>query len=107
MTELFNLHTARGIALLVSFIVMAILGVWLIYESINLVIINRRIRKLKQALEELGTMPLDEWEVKWADYIQKGYIECGDPHRQEIEEDMEFFHKELEELKKGGEDGRD
>ena len=103
MTELFNLHTARGFALFVSFIGMAILGVLLIHGLISLVIINRRLRKMAQALEELGTMPLDEWEGKWADYIQKGYIECGDPHRQEIEEDMEFFHKELEELKKGGE----
>jgi len=95
-----DLHTSRGIALLVCCIVMAIFSVSLIYNLIHLVIINRQIRKLEQALKELDTMPLDEWEAKWADYIQKGYIECGDPHRQEIEEDMEFFHKELEELKK-------
>lgn len=102
MTELFDLHTSRGIALFVLFIGMVILGVWLIHGLICLVIINRRLRKMAQALEELDTMPLDEWEAKWADYIQKGYMECDDPHRQDIEEDMEFFHKELEELKKGG-----
>ena len=105
MAELFDLHTARGITLLVCCIAIAILSVWLIYGLISLVIINRRLRKMAQALEELDTMPLDEWEAKWANYIQKGYIECNDPHRQEVEEDMEFFHKELEELKKGDKDG--
>ena len=102
MTELFDLHTSRVITLLVCCIAIAILSVWLIYEMISIVIIRRRIRKLAQALKELDTMPLDKWEAKWANYIQKGYIECNDPHRQEIEEDMEFFHKELAELKKGG-----
>lgn len=67
---------------------------------INLVIINRRIRKLKQALEELGTMPLDEWEAKWADYIQKKYEECDDPHHDEVEADMQYFKEIREQLDK-------
>ena len=100
MTELFDLHTSRGFALFVSFIGMAILGVWLIHGLISLVIINRRLRKIAQALEELGTMPLDEWEAKWADYIQKGYIECDDPHHDEVENDMKFFKEIREELDK-------
>ena len=100
MTELFNLHTARGIALMVCCIAMAILSVWLIYESISLVIINRQIRKLNQALEELGTMPLDEWGAKWADYIQKGYIECDDPYKDDVEQDMKFFKEIREQLNK-------
>ena len=91
MAQLFDLHTARGIALFVSFIGMAILGVWLIHGLISLVIINRRLRKTAQALEQLGTMPLDEWEAKWADYIHKGYIECDDPHKDDVEADMKFF----------------
>lgn len=100
MVELFDLHTARGIALLMVFIVIVILGVWLIYGLISLVIINRRLRKMAQALEELDTMPLDEWEAKWADYIQKGYIECDDPHHDEVEDDMKFFKEIRDELNK-------
>ena len=97
-----DLHTARGIALFVLFIGIAILGVWLIQGLISLVIINKKLRKMAQALEELGTMPLDEWEAKWREFVQKEYNKCDDPHRQEVEENMAFFRKELEELKKGG-----
>jgi hypothetical protein len=100
MFELFDLHTARGFLLFVSFVVMAILGVMLIHGLISLVIINRRLRKMAQALEELGTMPLDEWEAKWADYIHKGYIECDDPHKDDVEQDMKFFKEIRDELNK-------
>lgn len=100
MVELFDLHTARGIAFLVCCIDMAILGVYLIYESINLVIINRRICKLKQALEELGTMPLDEWETKWSEFVNKGYEELNDPNHDEVEDDMKFFKEIRDELNK-------
>jgi len=61
------------------------------------------IAKFQTAKKELREMPIDEWEAKWGEFVQKEYDKCDDPHRQEIEEDMEFFHKELEELKKGGE----
>ena len=98
MVEMFDLHTERGIALLVCCIAMAILGVFLIHGLISFVIINRRLRKMAQALEELGTMPLDEWETKWADYIQKGYIECNDPHKDDVEQDMKFFKEIREQL---------
>jgi hypothetical protein len=43
-------------------------------------------------------MPLDEWETKWADYIQKGYIECNDPHKDDVEQDMKFFKEIREQL---------
>jgi len=95
-----DLHTSRGIALLVCCIAMAILGVWLIHGLISLVIINRRLRKMAQALAELDTMPLDEWETKWADYIHKGYIECDDPHKDDVEQDMKFFKEIREQLDK-------
>lgn len=100
MADLFDLHTTRGIALVVSFIGIAILSVWLTHGLISLVIINRRLRKMAQALEELDTMPLDEWEAKWADYIHKGYIECDDPHKDDVEQDMKFFKEIREQLDK-------
>ena len=45
-------------------------------------------------------MPIDEWESKWGEFVQNEYSKCNDPHRQEVEENMKFFRKELEELKK-------
>ena len=60
--------------------------------------------KCQTALKELHEMPIEEWEAKWGEFVQKEYDKCDDPHRQEIEEDMEFFRKELAELKKGEQD---
>lgn len=79
---------------------MSVFAIGFMYCLVRLIVETFHSNKTKQAMQELGTMPLDEWEAKWADYIQKKYEECDDPHRQEAEEDMEFFHKELEELKK-------
>lgn len=61
-----------------------------------------KVHKIQTALRELHEMPIDEWESKWGEFVQKEYNKCNDPHRQDVDEDMEFFHKELEELKKGG-----
>lgn len=60
--------------------------------------------KIQTALKELHEMLIDEWEAKWGEFVQNEYNKCHDPHRQEIEEDMEFFRKELEELNKGCKD---
>ena len=95
-----DLQTIKGIVCVALAIVIVVSVVMLVYSLIQLVICNRDIRKLKQAMQDLDTMPIDDWEAKWGDYIQKKYEECDDPHRQEVEEDMEFFRKELEELKK-------
>ena len=100
MAELFDLHTAKGIALLVCCIAMAILGVWLIYNLISLVIINRRLRKMAQALEELDTMPLDEWEAKWAEFVNKDYEKLNDPNHDEVVADMQYFKEIREQLDK-------
>ena len=100
MVELFDLHTARGIALLVCCIWMAILGVWLIHGLISIVIINRRIHKLKQALEELGIIPLDEWEVKYAEFVNKEYEKLNDPNHDEVVADMRYFKEIREQLDK-------
>lgn len=95
-----DLHTARGIALLVCCIVMTISSVSLIYNLIHLVIINRQIRKLEQALKELDTTPLDEWEAKWAEFVNKGYEKLNDPNHDEVVADMQYFKEIREELNK-------
>jgi len=77
------------------------LAVILVVILIRGAIALHNIAKLKTAKKELREMPIDEWESKWGEFVQKEYNKCDDPHRQEIDEDMEFFHKELEELKKG------
>jgi uncharacterized short protein YbdD (DUF466 family) len=50
-------------------------------------------------------MPIDEWEAKWAEYVQGEYNKVDDPHREEVESDMEFFRECREESKKGGQNG--
>lgn len=75
----------------------------IIYCFCRLIHINVVLFKTHKAMSELHTMPIDEWEEKWGEFVQREYHKCNDPHRKEIEEDMEFFRKELEELKKGGE----
>lgn len=104
MVELFDLHTARGITFILSLVIMSVFVIGFMYCLVRLTIETFHSHKIKQAMQELGTMSLDEWEAKWADYIHKGYIECNDPHRQEVEENMEFFRKELAELKKEEQD---
>ena len=97
-----DLHTSRGIALLVCCIVMAIFSVSLICNLIHLVIINRQIRKLEQALEELGTMSLDEWEAKWAEFVNKDYEKLNDPNHDKVVADMQYFKEIREQLDKEG-----
>lgn len=87
-----------------SKILLFIAVVAIIYGFLRVASSELKLYKLNKALSELHKMPLDEWEAKWGEFVQKEYNKCKDPHRQEIEEDMEFFHKELEELKKGGQD---
>ena len=82
----------------IALVMAAILVITLIRCAISL----HKTAKLQTAFKELHEMQIEEWEAKWGEFIQKEYDKCKDPHRQEIEEDMEFFHKELEELKKGG-----
>ena len=74
-----------------------VLVIMLVYAAISI----HKTHNIQTALRELHEMPIDEWESKWGEFVQKEYDKCDDPHRKEIEEDMEFFHKELEELKKG------
>lgn len=80
------------------------LAVILVIILIRGAIALHKLAKLQTAQKELREMPIDEWEAKWGEFVQEEYNKCDDPHRQEIEEDMEFFRKELEELKKGGQD---
>lgn len=78
------------------------MAVILVITLIHYAISIHKEHKIQTALRELHEITIEEWEAKWGEFVQKEYDKCDDPHRQEIEEDMEFFHKELEELKKGG-----
>lgn len=86
-----------------SKILLAIAVAAIIYGFLRLAYIDVKLSKLHKALSELHKLPLDEWESKWGKFVQKEYDKCDDPHKQEVEDDMEFFRKELEELKKGDE----
>ena len=59
---------------------------------------------MQTALKELNELPLDEWEKKWAEFVQNEYNKIDDPHREEVESYMEFFKKCREELEGGGEE---
>ena len=86
---------SNGIYIVLGMAVIAVVALICCAISVH------KVSKLQTALKELHEMPIEEWEAKWGEFVQKEYDKCDDPHRQEIEEDMEFFHKELEELKKG------
>lgn len=77
------------------------MAVILVITLIRCVFAIHKADKLTTALKELYEMPLNAWERKWGEFVQNEYSKCNDPHRQEVEEDMEFFHKELAGLKKG------
>lgn len=100
MVELFDLHTARGITFILSLVIMSVFVIGFMYCLVRLTIETFHSHKIKQAMQELGTMSLDEWEAKWADYIHKGYIECNDPHKDDVEQDMKFFKEIREQLDK-------
>ena len=72
---------------------------------IRVAISMHKVYKLRTALSELHEMPIDEWEAKWANYVQKEYNKVDDPRREEVESDMAFFRECREESKKGGQDG--
>lgn len=80
------------------------LAVILVIILIRGAIALHNIAKLQTDLKELHEMPIDEWETKWADFVQREYNKCDDPHHEEVEADMEFFKKCREELKKGDND---
>ena len=80
-------------------IILLALVIAVIYCLINLLLIAIDLRKIQNALIELNTMPLDEWEAKWGEWVDKEYNKCDDPHREEVERDMEFFKKCREEAK--------
>lgn len=86
-----------------SKILLLIAVVAIIYGFLRVAYSELKLHKLHKAMSELHKMPIDEWKSKWGEFVQNEYSKCNDPHRQEVEEDMEFFRKELEELKKGGE----
>lgn len=88
-----------------SYILIFIGVVYIIYGVFRMLYIDIKLHKLHEAKSDLHRLPLEEWEAKWGEFVKQEYGKCDDPHRQEIEEDMEFFHKELEELKK--EDGNE
>jgi hypothetical protein len=83
------------------------LAVILVIILIRGAIALHNIAKLQTAKKELREMPIDEWESKWGEFVQKEYDKCDDPHRQEMEECMEFFKQFIRESEKGGQDGRD
>ena len=85
-------------------IIIAIVIVAVMYGYLRVAYSEYKLHKLRKAMSELHKTPIDEWEAKWGEFVQTEYDKCDDPHRQEIEEDMEFFRKELEELKKGDND---
>lgn len=78
---------------------VAILVIALIRGAVS----AHKVAKLQTALSELHEMPIDEWEAKWANYVQEEYNKVNDPHREEVESDMEFFRKCREESKEGDE----
>ena len=82
-------------------ILLFIAVAYIIYCVFRMLYNDIKLHKLHKAMLDLHRLPFEEWEAKWGEFVQNEYDKCKDPHRQEIEEDMEFFHKELEELKKG------
>jgi len=85
--------------------IVLVIAVILVITLVRATISMHKSHKIQTALKELHEMPIEQWETKWGKFVQKEYDKCDDPHRQEIEEDMEFFRNELDELKKGGNDG--
>lgn len=78
------------------------LTVTLLIALVCCVVYLHKAAKMQTALKELHELPIDEWEKKWAEFVQGEYNKTGDPHRAEVEEHMEFFKKCIEELKEGG-----
>ena len=83
-----------------SKILFSIAVAYIIYFVFRMLYNDIKLYKLHKAMSELHKMPIDEWESKWGKFVQNEYSKCNDPHRQEVEENMKFFRKELEELKK-------
>lgn len=80
------------------------LTVTLLIALVCCAVYTHKAVKMQTALKELNELPLDEWEKKWAEFVQNEYNKTGDPHRAEVEAYMEFFKKCREEIKEGGEE---
>lgn len=91
---------------IVMYIILG-LAVILVIILIRGAIAWRNIAKLLTAKKELREIPFDEWEPKWGEFVQKEFNKCDDPHRQEMEEYMEFLKQFIRESEKGEQDGRD
>ena len=78
------------------------LAVILVIILIRGAIALHKIAKLQTAKKELREMPIDEWEAKWGEFVQKEFDKCDNPHKQEIEEYIEFLKQFLRESEKGG-----
>lgn len=83
------------------------LAVILVIVLIRGAIALHKLAKWQTAKKELHEMPFDEWESKWGEFIQKAFDKCNDPHKQEIEEHIEFLKQFIRESEKGGQDERD
>ena len=88
-----DLNTSRGIVLFVFGIVIMAIFVILVWNIIAFIRIYQKNRKLKEALSELNTLPLNVWERKWSKYVQAEYDKLNDPHRDEVEYDIKFFEE--------------
>jgi len=87
-------------------ILLFIAVVYIIYCVFRMLYNDIKLHKLHKAMLDLHRLPFEEWEAKWGEFVQGEYNKCNDPHKQQVEEDMEFFRKELEELKKGEQDDK-
>ena len=80
------------------------LAVILVIILIRGAIAWQNIAKLQNAKKELREIPFDEWESKWGEFVQKEFNKFNDPHRQEIEEYIEFLKQFIRESEKGEQD---
>ena len=89
---------SNGMYIILGLVV--ILAIILIRGAIAL----HNIAKWQTAKKELREIPFDEWESKWGEFVQKEFNKCNDPHKQEIEECIEFLKQFILESEKGGQD---
>ena len=95
-----GLQTIKGIVDVAFAIVIVVLVVILIYNLIQLGICIWNLHKWNQALKDRDTMPIDEWEAKWSEFVNKYYEKLNDPNHDEVEADMKFFKEIREQLDK-------
>lgn len=85
-------------------ILLFIAVAYIIYCVFRMLYNDIKLHKLHKAMLDLHRLPFEEWEAKWGEFVQKEYDKCKDPHRQEMEECMEFFKQFIRESEEGGED---